>query len=430
MSVHVASLGCAKNLIDSERLLGRLASRGALVGAAADDADILIVNTCGFIAPARLESINTIREYEDLKRRDPKKRLFVMGCLVERDRAALKTLLPEVDRFFGIDEHQAVAAAIGLAAQADEDARLLLTPSHTAYLRISEGCDNRCTYCTIPSIRGPFRSVPFDRILEEAEQLAELGVRELNLIGQDTSSYGSDLHPRRGVHHLLQRLQELDGIQWIRLLYLHPAHVTEELIDAYETLSKVTPYADLPLQHLNDDILRRMGRKVTKAQCLELVHRFRERVPGISLRTTLIVGFPGETQRQFEELLLAVEELRFDHLGAFAYSREEGTPAAAFADPIPTGTVEARLERLMDAQREIVHRKNEDRIGEEALVLVDAHGLDEHAWIGRTAGQAPDVDPITHVLGGDLHVGQFVRTTVVAYDDYDLIARPTGTAVS
>ncbi|MEN6370182.1 MAG: 30S ribosomal protein S12 methylthiotransferase RimO [Thermotogota bacterium] len=421
--VHLASLGCAKNLVDSERLLGRLAAAGAIVGAPVDEADIVIVNTCGFIAPAREESINAIREYAAWRVEVPTRRLFVMGCLVARSPDELRARAPEVDGFFGIDDHAAIARAVGLAGSSDEEeGRLLLTPYHTAYLQISDGCDNRCSYCTIPSIRGPFRSRPMDEILREASDLAAFGVREVNVIGQDTSLYGVDLSPRVGIHDLLRHLSGIQEFRWIRLLYVHPAHVTSELIDAYTSLPNLVPYVDLPLQHLSDPILDAMSRHITQADCLHLIERWRERVPGVSLRTTFIVGFPGETEAQFNELLDLVRDLRFDHLGAFAYSPEEGTPAAALPNRVPAEVIESRLRRLMERQQEIVRRANEARVGTEVEVLVDEPTAKRSIWIARTATQAPDVDSVTRLRGKGLSAGQFMRARIVGFDDYDLEA--------
>ncbi|MDD5646866.1 MAG: 30S ribosomal protein S12 methylthiotransferase RimO [Candidatus Bipolaricaulis sp.] len=421
--VHLASLGCAKNLVDSERLLGRLAAAGAIVGAPIEEADIAIINTCGFIAPAREESIDVLREYILWRTAGPARRLYVMGCLVVRSSEELRAIAPEVDGFFGIDDHVALVRAVGLGeTDAEEEGRLLLTPQHTAYLRIADGCDNRCAYCTIPSIRGPFRSRPLDAILREANDLAAFGVREVNLIGQDTSLYGADLAPRVGIHELLEHLSRIREFRWIRLLYVHPAHVTDRLIDTYASLPNVVPYVDLPLQHLSDRVLEAMNRRVTQADCLRLIERWRARVAAIALRTTFIVGFPGETEEQFSELLDLVRELSFDHLGAFAYSPEDGTPAALLPGRVPAEVVADRLRRLMELQRDIVRRANEARIGTEAEALIDAPAGRRDLWIGRTATQAPDVDPITRIRGKKLAAGEFVRVRIVGFDDYDLEA--------
>ena len=426
--VHLASLGCAKNLVDSERLLGRLASAGALVGAAAEDADVVIVNTCGFIGPAIDESLATISEYVELKSERPDLRLFVMGCLVERSEEALRAALPGVDGLFGLHQQEALVAACGLRSATGEAGRLLLTPTHSAYLRISEGCDNRCSYCTIPLIRGPFRSREPEAILREARGLVSGGVRELNLIGQDTTSYGRDLDGRPAIHELIARLAEIEDLRWLRLLYAHPAHFTEGLIEAFTTIGSLVPYIDLPLQHTSDDILRRMGRLATRAESIRLIERLRESVPGVALRTTFIVGFPGETQAQFLELLEDVERLRFDHLGVFTYSREEGTPAAEMPEQISEQTKRRRQEELMLVQQEIVFASNRSMLGRVVEVLIDGPTEDPEVWIGRTATQAPDVDSVTLVRAGAEHpngltMGTFVDAQIIDVSGYDLIAQ-------
>jgi len=421
--IHLASLGCAKNLVDSERLLARLATAGALVGAPIEEADVVIVNTCGFIGPAVAESIATIRDYASWKEEGAGRRLLVMGCLVERDGDALHAALPEVDGFFGLDEHQAIVAACGLEASPDDGARLLLTPVHTAYLRISDGCDNRCAYCTIPLIRGPFRSRPADEILIEARQLVDLGVRELNVIGQDTTLYGTDLAHPVAIEELLRRLSEIPNLRWLRLLYTHPAHFTDGLIEAYASIGVLCKYVDLPLQHLNDDILRRMGRRVTQADCLRLIERLRERVPDLALRTTFIVGFPGETRAQFEELVDLLERIRFDHVGVFRYSNEPGTPAATMPDQVSERTKAKRHEGLMLAQQRITIAKNRSLLGKVVEVLIDRSTDDAGVWIGRTRSQAPDVDSVTIVRGDGLVPGDFVEAQIVDVAGYDLIAQ-------
>ena len=420
--VHLASLGCANNLVDSEQLLARLASAGALVGAAADDADVIIVNTCGFIAPAIEESTETIRGYLERKRGNPRLKVFAMGCLIERSEEALRAALPEVDAFFGLDRQEDLVAACGLTARSSEDGRLLLTPAHTAYLRISEGCDNRCAYCTIPLIRGPFRSREPEAILREARQLVATGVRELNLIGQDTTSYGADLDGEQAIHKLISELAEIPDLRWLRLLYAHPAHFTDQLIETYASVERLVPYVDLPLQHLDNDVLDRMGRRVTREESIGLIERLRLRVPEISLRTTFIVGFPGETKRAFRSLLADVERLRFDHVGVFTYFREEGTRAAEMPNQISGRTKRCRRDELMVAQQEIVFSKNREMLGRVVEVLIDGPTEDPGTWIGRTAAQAPDVDSVT-LVQGDVSIGEFVEAQIVDVSGYDLIAQ-------
>ena len=421
LRVHLASLGCAKNLVDSERLLARLATAGALVGAPADEADVVLVNTCGFIDPARRESLSVIDDYVQLKEKRPDLKVFVLGCLVVHDRAALERNFPEVDGFFGIDEGMAIVRACGLAGEETGDTRLLLTPPHTAYLRIADGCDNRCSYCTIPSIRGPFHSRPADEILAEARSLASLGVRELNLIGQDTTAYGKDLPGSPSIAALLADLDAIDGVRWIRLLYAHPARLGDDLIRAYTRLTKLVPYVDLPLQHVSDRILAAMGRRVDRAAIDALLARLRESVPGIALRTTFIVGFPGETDAEFDELVRAVEEIRFDHMGAFAYSPEPGTAAADMPGRVAPEVVAERLDRLLALQTDVVLEKNRSRIGDVVDVLVDGSDDTPGVTIGRTATQAPDVDPVT-CLRGRHAPGQFVRARITGSSELDLTA--------
>jgi len=420
--IHLASLGCAKNLVDSERLLARLATAGGLVGAAEEDADVLIVNTCGFIAPAIAESLAVIRDYASRKRAS--QRLLVMGCLVQREGDSLRAEIPEVDGVFGLGRHDEIVAACGLNAEPEDGARLLLTPRHTAYLRISDGCDNRCSYCTIPLIRGRFRSRPADEIVSEARQLVELGVRELNLIGQDTTSYGADLNGSVGIAGLLlQRLAGIPELRWLRLLYAHPARFSDGLIEAYATIDALCPYVDLPLQHLNDGILRRMGRRVTQAESVRLIERLRERVPDVAIRTTFIVGFPGETRAQFDELVDLVERLRFDHVGVFLYSNEAGTAAAGMSGQVSERTKAKREKALMLAQQRIALEKNRSMLGKVVEVLIDRPTDEPGLWIGRTRTQAPDVDSVTFVYVNEVTPGDFIDAQIIDVASYDLIAQ-------
>jgi ribosomal protein S12 methylthiotransferase len=421
--IHLASLGCAKNLVDSERLLARLATAGGLVGAPAEDADVIIVNTCGFIGPATAESMATIRDVASYKRDGTCQRLLVMGCLVQRNADDLRAELPEVDGFFELNQHEAIVAACGLEVGPEDGARLLLTPHHTAYLRVSDGCDNRCAYCTIPLIRGRFRSRPAHEILNEARQLVDLGVRELNVIGQDTTSYGKDLRGSMAIHELLERLAEIPDLRWLRLLYTHPAFFTDGLIEAYRSIEVLCPYVDVPLQHLSDEILERMGRRVTQANCIDLIERLRERVPDIAIRTTFIVGFPGETPAQFDELVSLVKRIRFDHLGVFRYSNERDTPAASMPEQVSERTKAKRQEALMLTQQKVVLAKNRSMVGKVVEVLIDRPTDEAGLWIGRTRTQAPDVDSVTIVHADRLTPGDFVKAQIVDVAGYDLIAQ-------
>ncbi len=421
--VHLTSLGCAKNLVDSERILARFAAAGAIVGAAPEEADIIIVNTCGFIEPAKRESIDTIVDYTRYKDQGQCQQLIVMGCLAQRYAEELRAGFPEVDGVFGLNQDEEILEACGFAQTCDSG-RFLLTPAHTAYLRISDGCDNRCTYCTIPLIRGPYHGRPAEEIIQEAEELVERGVREINVIAQDTTVYGAENPGGIRIHDLLAQLARIPDLHWLRLLYTHPAHFPTELIDAYAQIPKLCPYVDLPLQHLNDDILRRMGRGVTVAESLKLIERLRAHVPGINIRTTFIAGFPGETDTQFRQLLQYVKELRFDHLGVFPYSQEEDTPAALMPDQIPDEVKKERVRKLMLAQQEIVFARNDSLVGTQMEVVIDEAGDDDGTWLARSSTQAPDVDSITYVEASDLAVGQFVEVEVTGTDGYDLIASP------
>ncbi len=421
--IHLISLGCAKNLVDSERLLGRFASAGALVGVPAEMADVIVINTCGFLAAARDEARTAIAESLAVKSVNPAVCVLVMGCFGELDADGIRREFPGVDGVFGLGQQRDVCEASGVSS-AEEGGRLLLTPAHSAFLRVSEGCDNRCAYCLIPTIRGPFRSRPFEEIVAEAAELDAYGVKELNLIGQDTTLYGSDLSPRTTLSVLLRRLDQLERIHWLRVLYTHPAHFDEELIEGYRSVRHLVPYVDLPLQHLDDTILQRMGRHVTRQQCLRLLERLRSQIPGIVIRTTFIVGFPGETETQFTRLLDDVERIRFDHLGAFAFSREPATRAYSMGDQVPESEALRRVEALMLTQQRIVAEQARERIGQTESVLIDSYDEDRGLWVGRTAGQAPDVDSVTFVdaRGREIRPGDVIEARIQAADGYDWVA--------
>ena len=425
LRIHVATLGCAKNMVDSERLLGRFGAAGAIVNVPPEEADAIVVNTCGFIDPAKEESVEAILQFAQLKRHGVCRKLLVTGCLAQRYAEDLKRQLPEADGVFGLGEDDAILAACGLSMPPGRAAgRFLLTPRHTAYLRIADGCDNCCAYCAIPIIRGPFRSRPPGEIIAEAEELLASGARELNIIAQDTTNYGADLRPRTPLHELLAHLASLRGLRRLRLLYTHPAHFTQDLIEAYAGLPKLCPYVDLPVQHLNDRILARMGRKVTQAQILNLIVRIREGIPNVAIRTTFIVGFPGETRKEFNELLDLVKGIRFDHLGAFAYSREEGTRAARLRGQVSERTKSRRLRDLMLAQQEIAFEKNRAMKGKTIEVVIEERAPDRpNAWVARSRTQAPDVDSVTYVKGKDLRPGRFLKVKVTGARGYDLLAK-------
>ncbi len=431
--VSIVSLGCPKNLVDSERICAILAEGGCVVGAPPEEADVIVINTCGFIQDARTESMEMIRQAVEQKRTGRAGRVVVAGCLVNRDGSDLLGAPAGIDAIVGVnDREQILQAVLGQGPGArlsppgpacSDAGRFRLTPPHTAYLRIAEGCSRRCTFCTIPAIRGPYRSKPPEMVLAEAAELAADGAVEMNVIAQDTTSYGCDLDGP-DLAGLLGQLDRIEGVEWIRLLYTYPLRFDRKLIDAMTAAEHVVPYVDMPLQHICTEILRRMGRSVGRETIVELLDGLRQALPGICLRTTMIVGFPGETERQFQELLEFIRDQRFEALGAFAYSPEPGTPAAEMPDPVPEATKAARLEAIMKAQQEISQAGNAARVGTELDVLVDGIDADGYCF-GRHAGQAPDIDGICY-LSEHLPPGRLVRARVVQAGDYDLVVEPVG----
>ncbi len=437
--IGLISLGCAKNEVDAERILGAAAEEGWLICGDPADADVVVVNTCGFIAAAKAESRDAIAEALALKSAGSCRAVIVAGCLAERSGRALCEELPDVDAWVGIAEprsipelaaklldeppaepivrHEALPADFG-----DEGARLRITPKHFAYLRIAEGCDNRCAYCAIPLIRGPLRSKPIETCLQEARQLAADGCRELILIAQDTTNYGRDLCGKPCLPRLLGRLAAVEDIHWLRVLYAHPAHFDDAMLDAFARHPKLCHYVDLPIQHASDRMLERMGRGTTRAAMADLFARIRDRQPDVVLRTTALVGYPGETEDDFAALLDFVEAVEFDRLGAFAYSEEEGTRAAAEGPPVPQDVRAARLDELMRRQQRIAFRKAEARVGSECEVVLD-ECLGDEQFAGRSYAEAPGVDGVIRVAGRKLRVGQFLRARITAADGYDLVAR-------
>jgi len=460
----MVSLGCPKNLVDSEVMLGLAGEAGHTITADAADAEVIIVNTCAFIDRAKQESIDTILEMARLKETGACRRLVVTGCLAERYRDELAAQIPEIDALLGTGEVPEIVAAIqgreapAAAAPAATvkpatlyrrrphpeplggrpapptyiyDAatpRRLATPRHYAYVKIAEGCDYRCAFCIIPRLRGPYRSRPADEIVREAEALVARGVRELLLISQDTTYYGIDRGERGALAALLRRLDRLDGLEWIRLLYLYPTTVDASLIDAMAASEKVVRYIDLPLQHASDRVLRRMGRPGTRRSYETLLGHIRDRMPDVTLRTTFIVGFPGETEADVDELERFIEAVGFDHVGVFTYSHEEGTRAGDWDDDVPAAEKRRRRDRVMARQRAIVERAQARRVGTRVRVMVDGPSP-EHELVlcGRTAGQAPEIDPVVYLTECDpstLTPGQVVDAEVVGASGYDLLARP------
>ena len=436
MKILFISLGCDKNLVDTEVMLGMLASRGYEMTNDEQEADIIVINTCCFIHDAKEESIQNILEMAEYKKNGSAKALIVTGCMAERYRQEILDEIPEVDEVLGTTAYDRILDAVdaALAGQhevmtADLDAlplpetkRLVTTGGHFAYLKIAEGCDKHCTYCIIPKIRGNFRSVPMERLLKEAQDLAEQGVKELILVAQETTLYGKDLYGEKSLPKLLRELCKISGIRWIRILYCYPEEITDELIQVMKEEPKICHYLDLPIQHANDTILKRMGRRTSKQELINIVQKLRKEIPDICLRTTLITGFPGETQEQHEEVMEFIDTLEFDRLGAFTYSPEEDTPAATFEDQIDEEVKEDRQADIMELQQEIAFDKAEDMIGREVLVMIEGKVADENAYVGRTYRDAPNVDGLIFInTDVDLISGDFAKVKVTGALDYDLI---------
>lgn len=436
MKILFISLGCDKNLVDTEVMLGMLASRGYEMTNEEQEADIIVINTCCFIHDAKEESIQNILEMAEYKKNGSAKALIVTGCMAERYRQEILDEIPEVDEVLGTTAYDRILDAVdaALAGQhevmtADLDAlplpetkRLVTTGGHFAYLKIAEGCDKHCTYCIIPKIRGNFRSVPMERLLKEAQDLAEQGVKELILVAQETTLYGKDLYGEKSLPKLLRELCKISGIRWIRILYCYPEEITDELIQVMKEEPKICHYLDLPIQHANDTILKRMGRRTSKQELIDIVQKLRKEIPDICLRTTLITGFPGETQEQHEEVMEFIDTLEFDRLGAFTYSPEEDTPAAIFEDQIDEEVKEDRQADIMELQQEIAFDKAEDMIGREVLVMIEGKVADENAYVGRTYRDAPNVDGLIFInTDVELISGDFAKVKVTGALDYDLI---------
>lgn len=428
--IHLISLGCPKNLVDGEHMVGALEANGYILTERPEQADLILVNTCGFIDPAKEESIETILEAARFKETGVCQGVIVTGCLSQRYRGELTRDLPEADAILGLDDRDRIVEIcdriLGRTSPGHPcmDRRHRMTPPYMAYLRIADGCDNRCAYCAIPMIRGRHHSEPMEKLIAEAQELADQGVRELNLVAQDTTRYGWDRYGELRLPELLDRLCAIEGFRWIRLLYTHPAHLTEDMIEALVRNERICRYVDLPIQHISDALLRRMNRTVTGGQIRSLIRRLRDRIPGIAIRTSLIVGFPGETEEHFEELLEFVAEARFERLGAFTYSQEESTPAAQWDDQVPEEVKQERLDRLMTLQGEISLWLNEDRIGQRVEVLVEESDEDGRArWVGRTEWDAPEIDGQVLIREGDARVGAFVDVEITEAEEYDVYGK-------
>ena len=436
MNILFISLGCDKNLVDSEVMLGLLDAKGYQMVDDETLADVIVVNTCCFIHDAKEESIQTILEMAQYKTKGRLKALIVTGCLAQRYQKEILEEIPEVDAVLGTTSYDKIVETVeealagnGHLELADVDAlplvdvkRLVTTGGHYAYLKIAEGCDKHCTYCIIPKIRGNYRSVPMERLLKEAEELAEQGVKELILVAQETTLYGKDLYGEKSLSKLLRELCKINGIRWIRILYCYPEEIDDALIQVMKEEKKICHYLDLPIQHANDTILKRMGRRTSKQQLKKIVRKLRQEIPDIALRTTLITGFPGETQEQHEELMEFVDEMEFDRLGVFTYSPEEDTPAAEMSDQISEEVKQERQAELMELQQDIVFDQAEDMIGQEVLVMIEGKVADENAYVGRTYKDAPNVDGLIFInTDEELMSGDFAKVKVTGALEYDLV---------
>ena len=449
VTVGFISLGCPKNMVDSERMLAEIAQAGFLITAEPDNADVVVINTCGFIAPARDEALKAIRDAVDCKLRGAVKKVVVAGCLCERLGPDLFNQADGIDAMLDLGQRDLIAQIIQKTIHTDEKkaylshqpqkfgdeasedkkehlgifddrGRLLISPGHWAYLRISEGCDRRCSFCTIPSIRGPFRSKPRELILAEAAELVSAGVVELNIIAQDTTSWGRDLKIKEGLSSLVKEIEKITDLVWIRLMYLYPAGITDQLIDTIVKSEKIVHYIDIPIQHINDEILKSMHRPDTGQGIFRLIENLRKTLPDIVLRTTMMVGFPCETDRQFDELIEFVKWAKFDALGCFTFFSEAGTSAADMANQVPEEIKQQRLEKLMLTQQTIAFAKNKNRLGTKITCLVDSVDY-KRIGRGRFYGQAPDIDSVCLIKDCSARPGRFVNTKVVGTDNYDLI---------
>ena len=436
MKVLFISLGCDKNLADSEEMLGLLTGKGHEIVDSEEEAEVIVINTCCFIHDAKEESIENILEMAEYKKAGTCKVLIVTGCMAQRYKEEIIEEIPEVDAVLGTTSYMDILKAINEACEGrhfqefrdinelpeDSGRRVLTTGGHYGYLKIAEGCDKHCTYCIIPSLRGRFRSVPQERLIAQAEHMAEQGVKELILVAQETTMYGTDLYGKKTLHLLMKELCKIKGIRWIRVLYCYPEEIYDELIQVMKEEKKICHYLDLPIQHASDRILKRMGRRTTRAQLTATIEKLRKEIPDIVLRTTLITGFPGETEEDHQELMEFVDEMEFDRLGAFTYSPEEGTPAETMEDQIPEEIKEERRDEIMELQQEISLEKGNDRIGQELLVMIEGKVSGESAYIARTYGDTPKVDGYIFVQTGELLMtGDFAKVRVTAALEYDLI---------
>ncbi len=441
MKILFISLGCDKNLVDTEMMLGTLVQRGFSITDDETEAEAVVVNTCCFINDAKQESINTLLEMAELRKDGDIKALIAAGCLAQRYQDEIQREIPEVDAIVGTTAIDAIADALeevlsgqernhledisGMPSLYDRSAqhkRIVTTGGHYAYLKIAEGCDKHCSYCIIPKVRGRYRSIPLEELVEEAERLAAFGAKEIILVAQETTVYGMDLYGEKRLPELLRRLCAISGVYWIRILYCYPEEITNELIETIRTEEKVCNYLDIPIQHASDHVLKRMGRRTDRREIMDMIARLRERIPDICLRTTIITGFPGETQKDHESLLEFVDEMAFDRLGVFTYSPEEDTPAALFEGQIDEAVKVERQADIMELQQEIAFEKAQDAVGSTLLVMVEGKVPDEHAYVARSYKDAPNVDGFVFIqTARELMTGDFVRVKITGAYDYDLI---------
>ena len=436
MKILFISLGCDKNLADSEEMLGLLTAGGHEITDDETQADAIVINTCCFIKDAKEESVETILEMAEYKKTGSCHALIVTGCMAQRYQKEIIEEVPEVDAVLGTTSYGDIVKALEEAVAGNHfeefrdidylpdtgSKRVLTTGGHFGYLKIAEGCDKHCTYCIIPKLRGKFRSVPMERLIAQAEDMAEQGVKELILVAQETTVYGKDLYGKKSLHILLKKLCEIRGIRWIRILYCYPEEIYDELIQTMKEEKKICHYLDLPIQHASDRVLKRMGRRTTRQELVDMIGKLRREIPDIFLRTSLISGFPGETQEDHDELMEFVNEIEFDRLGVFPYSAEEDTPAATMEGQIPEEVKEARRDEIMELQQEISLEKGENRVGQVLTVMIEGKVSGESAYIGRTYGDAPKVDGYIFVQTGELLMtGDFARVRVTGALEYDLI---------
>ncbi len=436
MKILFISLGCDKNLVDTEMMLGMLVQRGYTITDDETQADVAVVNTCCFINDAKQESINTLLEMAELKKSGSIKALVAAGCLAQRYSGEIQEEIPEVDAIVGTTAIDAIADTIDMALMGNvknhiedinrkpvyDKKRIVTTGGHFAYLKIAEGCDKHCSYCIIPKVRGNYRSIPMESLMKEACELVEFGVKELILVAQETTLYGVDLYGKKSLSELLHRLCEIKGLYWIRILYCYPEEITDELIDTIKTEDKICHYLDIPIQHASDRILKRMGRRTTREDLINIIRKLRTQIPDICLRTTLITGFPGETEEDHDSLISFIDEMEYDRLGVFQYSPEEDTPAAEFANQVSDETKADRQADLMELQQMIAFDRAQEMEGRRLLVMVEGKVPDENAYVARSYKDAPNVDGFVFIqTARELITGDFVRVRITGAYEYDLI---------